>query len=66
MEGGQRFSGEIGLKPLTVESDIGRYSIPPEKIKMIRFLKPPAEVEAGNAEADAPFAKAAVARVVLP
>jgi hypothetical protein len=50
MEGGQRVRGQIGLKPLTVESDVGRYAIDPDKIRMIRFLKPPAEAEAGNAE----------------
>ena len=50
MEGGQRLRGEIGLKPLTVESDLGRYSIPPDRIRMIRFLKPPVAVEAANAE----------------
>jgi hypothetical protein len=47
LEGGQRVSGEVSLRPLTIESDIGRYSIPPDKIKMIRFLKPPEGAGAG-------------------
>ena len=47
--GGPRISGEITLKPLTIGSDAGRYAIDPDKIKMIRFLKPPAEPEAGDA-----------------
>ena len=65
MEGGQRLRGEIGLRPLTVESDLGRYSIPPDKIKMIRFLKPPDEVEAANVEDVEAEPKAALPRAVM-
>ncbi len=48
MEGGQRVTGEIGLRPLTIDGDIGRYSIPLDKIKMIRFLKPAKPAAVGN------------------
>jgi hypothetical protein len=65
MEGGQRLKGEIGLKPLTVESDLGRYSIPPDKIKMIRFLKPPDAVPAANIEEAEDEPKAAMPRAVM-
>jgi hypothetical protein len=40
MEGGQRLSGKLDVRPLAVESDLGRYVVTPYKIKMIRFLKP--------------------------
>jgi hypothetical protein len=45
MEGGQRLSGKIDLRPVIVDGDLGRYTIMPDKIKMIRFLKPANEVE---------------------
>src|SRR5262249_32481361 len=54
MEGGQRLSGHIDLRPLTLKSDLGQYAIMPDKIAMIRFLKPANENEAGNAAEDAP------------
>ena len=44
MEGGQILSGRIDLRPITVDGDLGQYSISPDKIKMIRFLKPVKEV----------------------
>ena len=51
MEGGQRLSGKIDLRPVIVDGDLGRYVIMPEKIKMIRFLKPANDVEGdGDAE----------------
>ncbi len=40
MEGGQRLNGKIDFRPVLVDGDLGQYSIPPDKIKMIRFLKP--------------------------
>jgi hypothetical protein len=40
MEGGRRLTGRITLQPLMVETHLGRYAIRPDKIKMIRFLKP--------------------------
>ena len=40
MEGGQRLSGTIDLKPVIVDGDLGRYMISPYRIKVIRFLKP--------------------------
>jgi hypothetical protein len=64
MEGGQRLSGQIDLAPLTLQSDLGRYAIMPDKIKVIRFLKPANQDEAGNAADDAapnpPQARAAM------
>jgi hypothetical protein len=45
MEGGQRLSGKIDFRPVIVDGDLGRYVIMPEKIKMIRFLKPANDVE---------------------
>jgi hypothetical protein len=39
MEGGQKLDGTIELRPLLVDNDLGQYSIHPDKIKMIRFLK---------------------------
>lgn len=40
MEGGHRLTGRMDIQPLVVHSDLGFYSIRPDKIKMIRFLKP--------------------------
>jgi hypothetical protein len=51
MEGGQRLSGKIDVRPLIVDSDLGQYAIAPIKIKAIRFLKPADDVKPGN-EAD--------------
>jgi hypothetical protein len=45
MEGGQRLSGKIDLRPVIVDGDLGRYVILPDKIKLIRFLKPANDVE---------------------
>jgi hypothetical protein len=45
MEGGQRLIGKIDLRTLTVDGDLGQYAIAPDKIKMIRFLKPANEAE---------------------
>jgi hypothetical protein len=51
MEGGQRLSGKVDFRPIVVDGDLGRYSITPDKIKMIRFLKPANEAEGqGNEE----------------
>ncbi len=44
LEGGQRVSGEMELRPITVDTDLGQYYIMPDKIKMIRFLKPANDV----------------------
>ncbi len=46
MEGGQLLNGKIELRPLIVDGDLGQYSITPEKIKMIRFLKPAGDANA--------------------
>jgi hypothetical protein len=51
MEGGQRLSGRLDLRPIIVDGDLGRYTIAPDKIKMIRFLKPANEVE-GDADGE--------------
>ena len=48
MEGGQRLSGKIDLRPVIVDGDVGQYLIAPHKIKMIRFLKPVEEVNPVN------------------
>jgi hypothetical protein len=40
MEGGRRLSGQIDLGTVMVYGDVGQHMIQPEKIKMIRFLKP--------------------------
>jgi hypothetical protein len=65
VEGGQRLKGEIGLKPLTVQSDLGQYSIPLDRIKMIRFLKPPDEVQPANVEEVEAEPKVAQPRAVM-
>jgi hypothetical protein len=49
LEGGQRIGGRIDLRPLTAQGDLGRYTIMPDKIKTIRFLKPASEDQAGHA-----------------
>jgi hypothetical protein len=49
MEGGQNLVGTIVLWPLVVDSDLGEYSIHPDKIKMIRFLK---RVDEDNVEGE--------------
>lgn len=48
MEGGQHISGKIDLRSLVVNGDLGQYVISPDKIKMIRFLKPIDEVKPVN------------------
>ena len=65
LEGGRRVSGDIMLKSLTVETDVGRYSIAPDKIKMIRFLKPPVEAGAVKEEEDFIMLKNAMAKGVM-
>jgi hypothetical protein len=40
MEGGQKLDGTVKLRPILVDSDLGQYAINPDKIKMIRLLKP--------------------------
>ena len=50
MEGGQHLCGKIELRNVIVDAELGQYVIDPEKIKMIRFLKPANEAE-GNAQA---------------
>ncbi len=66
MEGGHHLSGRIELQPLMVDTDLGRYSIMPDKIKMIRFLKPAKDEEgdAADEEADA-NAPRAMARAAM-
>lgn len=49
MEGGQKLEGTIQLRPILVDSDLGQYSIHPDKIKAIRFLR---RLNADNAEED--------------
>jgi hypothetical protein len=49
MEGGKLLSGRIDLRPVVVDGDLGEYLIAPEKIKMIRFLKPMTDVKPGDA-----------------
>lgn len=39
MEGAQKLEGTVRFRPVIVESELGRYAIRPEKIRMIRFLK---------------------------
>lgn len=39
MEGGQKLEGTISFQPLIVESDLGQYTIRPDKIKTIQFLR---------------------------
>jgi hypothetical protein len=51
MEGGQKFEGTIQLRFILVDSDLGQYSIHPDKIKAIRFLR---RLNVDNAEEDAP------------
>ena len=53
MEGGRRLNGQIDLGTLMVLGDLGQYAILPDKIKIIRFLKPASEPGAdddGNAQ----------------
>ena len=45
MEGGHHLCGKIDLRKVIVDGDLGQYVIEPEKIKMIRFLKPANEAE---------------------
>jgi hypothetical protein len=45
MEGGQTLSGKIDIRPVIVDTDLGQYLITPDKIKMVRFLKPVNEVK---------------------
>jgi hypothetical protein len=66
LEGGQRVRGEISLRPLTIESDIGRYSIALDKIKMIRFLKPANQAAAGNPDEPGAAPDAAASRRSRP
>ena len=49
MEGGKRLKGHMDLRPIIVDCDLGQYSIAPDKIKMIRFLKPMTDVKPGDA-----------------
>ena len=46
MEGGQRLNGTMDLRSVILDGDLGRYVIMPDKIKMIRFLKPANDDEA--------------------
>ena len=52
MAGSHRLIGQLDFRPLTVEGDLGRYAIMPDRIKMIRFLKPANDDEAANAARD--------------
>ncbi len=62
MEGGHRLTGRIDLRPLMVQTDLGRYAILPEKIKAIRFLKPAKDHDAADeAPANADAMKGAMA-----
>ncbi len=49
MEGGHHLCGKIDLRNVVVDGELGQYVIEPEKIKMIRFLKPANEAE-GNVQ----------------
>jgi hypothetical protein len=40
LEGGRRLSGHIEIGTVLVGGDLGQYAILPDKIKVIRFLKP--------------------------
>ncbi len=51
LEGGRRVSGRIDLGSLMIYGDLGQYAIQPDRIKMIRFLKP--VTEPGNDDAQA-------------
>lgn len=55
MEGGQKLEGTIRFRPLIVDSDLGRYTIRPDKIKMIQFLRR-ANVDDPRPAAAAPMA----------
>ena len=48
MEGGQILSGKIDLRPIVVDGDLGQFVLTPDKIKMIRFLKPANDVKPAN------------------
>ena len=48
MEGGQHLSGIIELRAIVVDGDLGQYAIEPARIKMIRFLKPERDADAGG------------------
>ncbi len=50
LEGGRRISGHIDLGTVIVSNDLGQYSIMPDKIKVIRFLKPANEAKGGPKE----------------
>jgi hypothetical protein len=61
MEGGQRLKGHLDLRPIIVDCDLGQYSIAPDKIKMIRFLKPANDAgRIGDEEAGGDDAKVVV------
>jgi hypothetical protein len=61
MEGGQRLKGHMDLRPIIVDGDLGQYSIAPDKIKMIRFLKPANDAgRIGDEEAGGDDAKVVV------
>jgi hypothetical protein len=51
LEGGRRLSGHIELGTVLISADLGQYGILPDKIKVIKFLKPANEVK-GNAKED--------------
>ena len=64
MEGGEHLSGTIDLRPVIIDSDLGQYSVAPDKIKMIRFLKPEREAEgAGDADGGGVAVEKAVRRI---
>jgi hypothetical protein len=48
MEGGRHLSGQIDLATVVVHGDLGQYAIMPDKIKVIRFLKPANEAKVGG------------------
>jgi hypothetical protein len=52
LEGGRHLSGHIDLGPVMVNSDLGQYTLMPDKIKMIRFLKPANEAKAAPKEGE--------------
>jgi hypothetical protein len=60
MEGGRRLSGQIGLGNLWVYGELGQYQIHPDKIKMIRFLKPANEPRDEDGDDQPPVAAALV------
>jgi hypothetical protein len=65
LEGGRTISGQIDLATVVVHGDLGQYMIHPEKIKMIRFLKPANEPKADDDDDAQPQARANNAQAMM-